>query len=218
MPSYIIDEDKRWAERVYDRRRFRNAGICSNLCSGHGSCEKNNQCKCFTGLNGEPEWVGGDCSQRACPYDFAWVGEVVGANNLHPWTECSNKGICNRETGMCECFYGYDGIACQRTSCPENCNYRGACWPEKVLADRAGRVYDLPWDAKKQVGCVCDYGFRGPACELQECPSGPDPLNGFGNEAGRDCSGRGICNYDTGLCQCFKGFLGDSCEKQFTLF
>jgi hypothetical protein len=42
-------------------------------------------------------------------------------------------------------------------------------------------------------------GYRGPACELQECPSGADPLDGYGNESGRDCSGRGLCDYNLGL-------------------
>ena len=71
----------------------------------------------------------------------------------------------------------------------------GTCWPEKHLAAKAGRTYDAPWDALKHVGCLCDAGYRGPACDFHECPSGSDPLNGYGNEAGRDCSGRGICNY-----------------------
>ena len=61
----------------------------------------------------------------------------------------------------------YDGLACQRSVCPDHCNYRGACFPEKMLADKAGRDYSLPWDAMKIVGCLCDKGFRGPACELQ---------------------------------------------------
>ena len=42
-----------------------------------------------------------------------------------------------------------------------------------------GREYSVPWDAMKQVGCYCDAGYRGPACELQECPSGPDPIDGY---------------------------------------
>lgn len=174
-------------------------------------------CKCFTGIDGEVEWTGPDCSLRVCPKDFAWVGSVVGSNDLHPWAECSNKGRCNRETGECECFEGYEGVACSRTVCPDDCNDRGTCWPEQHLALRAGREYDAPWDALKHVGCVCDAGYRGVACELQECPSGPDPLGGYGSESGRDCSGRGVCDYVDGVCDCFKGFMGNMCQRQNTV-
>jgi len=62
-----------------------------------------------------------------------------------------------------------------------------------------------------QVGCLCDPGYRGPACEYRECPSGPDPLGGEGNESGRDCSGRGVCDYDTGECNCFMAWYVVSC-------
>lgn len=168
-------------------------------------------------MNGELEWTGPDCSQRVCPHDTAWVGDVVNANDLHPWAECSNKGLCDRKTGFCDCFVGYEGVACQRTSCPNNCNDRGTCWPEKLLASNAERTYDAPWDALKQVGCVCDAGYRGPACEFKECPSSADPLNGYGNEAGRDCSGRGICNYAEGVCACFSGFCGTACQYMTTV-
>jgi hypothetical protein len=40
-----------------------------------------------------------------------------------------------------------------------------------------------------------------------ECPSGADVMKGPGNEAGRDCSGRGLCKYETGFCDCFVGIL-----------
>jgi hypothetical protein len=50
-----------------------------------------------------------------------------------------------------------------------------------------------------------------------ECPSGPDVLKGYGNEAGRDCSGRGLCNYDTGVCECFRGYHGKMCQYQVYL-
>jgi len=207
-----------WGETVFDRRRHRKGGLCENSCSNHGTCEFNLNCNCFTGLDGEPEWTGPDCSLRTCPKGFSWVGEVINANNLHPWVECSDKGICDRKLGACTCFPGYDGVACQRTLCPNDCNQRGTCWPEKYLAAKAGRVYSKPWDSVKHVGCVCDAGYRGPACEFQECPSGSDPLDGYGNEAGRDCSGRGICDYTAGVCGCFSGFYGTHCQYQTTLF
>ena len=95
-PSYKAES---WGQVTWDKRRHRHGGLCENHCSNHGTCENNNNCKCFTGLDGEPEWTGPDCSLRTCPKDFAWVGEVVNANDLHPWVECSNKGLCDRASG-----------------------------------------------------------------------------------------------------------------------
>jgi len=216
-PTY--HEEKDWGEIVWDRKRHRDGGMCDNHCSYHGTCEKNLNCNCYTGLDGEPLWTGPDCSLRMCPRDFAWVSnKAVNANDMHPWVECSNRGMCDRATGLCNCFPGYDGAACQRSTCPDDCNARGLCWPEMYLAERASRVYSKPWDAMKAVGCICDSGYRGPACEFQECPSGADPLDGYGNEAGRDCSGRGICDYSVGTCSCFSGFFGTSCQFQTTVY
>lgn len=206
-----------WGEVTWDKKRHRSGGLCENNCAGHGTCEINNNCVCYKGPSGEAEWTGADCSLRTCPKDYAWVGTVVNANDLHPWAECANKGLCDRTTGQCQCFTGYEGVACQRTICPNNCNNRGTCWPEKHLAAKANREYTKPWDAMKHVGCYCDAGFRGPSCEFQECPSGSDPLDGYGNEAGRDCSGRGICDYGIGVCGCFSGFYGTRCQYQTTL-
>ena len=204
VPSYLHED---WGQVRYDSRRRTRKSSCNHGCSGHGLCLQNlNRCECAEG------WTGNDCAQRACPRDIAWIGAVVKANDVHPIAECSNRGLCDRLTGQCECFAGYDGIACQRLACPGDCNSRGVCFPEKFLARNAGVVYEKPWDAMKSVGCVCDNGYRGPDCSLQECPTGPDPLGGFGNEAGRDCSGRGKCDYTTGLCRCFGGFYGNKCQ------
>ena len=172
-PSYTKEA---WGQVVTDKKRHRMGGLCENHCSNHGTCEMNSNCKCFTGLSGEPEWTGPDCSQRVCPKDFAWIGAVVNANNVHSWEECSNKGVCDRKTGTCQCFPGYDGVACQRTVCPQNCNDRGTCWPEKHLAAKANRVYTQPWDSMKHVGCFCDAGYRGSYFILS-----PRLSNTFGN-------------------------------------
>ncbi len=80
--------------------------------------------------------------------------------------ECSNKGICDRKSGECQCFPNYEGIACERTVCPNRCSDAGVCFTQKQLATEADRVYSTPWDAEKQVGCVCDLGRRGPDCSL----------------------------------------------------
>ena len=60
-------------------------------------------------------------------------------------------------------IHRYDGVACQRTTCPLNCLGRGVCFTEKHFAQKAGRTYDLAWDAYKQVS-VCVGGPRRETC------------------------------------------------------
>jgi hypothetical protein len=147
----------------------------------------------------------------------AWVGSVVNANDLHPVVECSNRGTCDRSSGECQCFANYEGIACERAVCPNGCSQAGICFTEEQLAAEASRTYSTPWDAEMQLGCICDLGRRGPDCSLLECPSGSDVLKGYGNSEGRDCSGRGLCDYTTGTCSCFSGYYGTKCEFQTVL-
>ena len=54
--------------------------------------------------------------------------------------ECSGAGICDYKTGTCECFDGYFGNACQRSSCPNDCSGHGTCESIKELAEM--RSYD----------------------------------------------------------------------------
>jgi hypothetical protein len=40
------------------------------------------------------------------------IGGLI-ENAAHYYMECSNKGMCDRDSGLCECFGGYDGSSCQ---------------------------------------------------------------------------------------------------------
>jgi hypothetical protein len=101
------------------------------------------------------------------------------SNSAHYYMECSNKGVCNRQSGECQCFDGYDGAACERASCPgfpNSCSGHGVCKTISQLAkaDR-GNSYKL-WDRDSTMGCECDAGYYGPDCSLRDCKHGVDPL------------------------------------------
>ena len=66
---------------------------CPNDCSRHGKCNIYNICECDAGYDHAP-----DCSQLSCPYDLAWASKSQSLNSAHTSMECSNNGICNRET------------------------------------------------------------------------------------------------------------------------
>ena len=100
-------------------------------------------------------------------------------NSAHYYMECSNKGKCDRSTGECQCYDGYDGVACQRASCPgfpNSCSGHGICKTiEQLAAADNGNVYKL-WDLHTTMGCECDKGYSGADCSLRECKYGVDPL------------------------------------------
>lgn len=175
------------------------------------------KCTCYLGPHGEAAWTEHDCSLRTCPKGDAWAGAVVSEDNAHPLAECSNKGTCDRTKGECVCFENYEGKACERTICPNDCSGRGVCMTQGALASTFGADYDDPWDSNKHVGCKCDVGYRGVDCTQKECPSGEDVLGGDGASKGRECSGRGLCDYTKGLCSCFTGYYGDRCQHQTVL-
>jgi len=101
---------------------------------------------------------------------------TVLVDTAHEYMECSNKGICDRKVGACECFEGYDGAACQRASCPNSCSGHGTCESIAELAfSDYENVYAL-WDKDASMGCACDAGFSGADCSARECKYGVDPL------------------------------------------
>ena len=100
------------------------------------------------------------------------------SQTAHYYQECSNKGVCDRTKGQCQCLDGYEGVACQRASCPgtPTCSGHGTCQSISQLAAKDNNnVYNL-WDKDSTMGCLCDSGYQGPDCSERQCKYGVDPL------------------------------------------
>ena len=280
-----------------------------NDCNGHGSCDYcNNRCKCYDGFGSKNDLLiaqsnnfSPDCSSRLCPVGraTATIPRVgIQGSSYHREIECSNNGLCDRTTGVCKCYPGYVGSACdkKKSTCegpdgPQSivlpdgsysnaaiCSGRGVCLSMKTLQYHKDALplrqatynyryysinstggFDFPnvtamnlpakaWDDNTHHACVCDSSWTvglgigerqqaeyfGPLCQFRHCPSGDDPMTTidetnctskamFGGDVGQsgnlchvDCSNRGKCDYNTGLCECFKGFYGSNCASKIT--
>jgi len=121
---------------------------------------------------------------RICEFGRAWADQATGIDVAHNEAECSNMGICDRTTGLCQCQEGFEGKACERQSCPNQCNGVGECKSMYYYAlskdPGTGTVYNYEdqWDAQKIYGCECDPKYHGVDCSLRYCPNGDDPLTG----------------------------------------
>jgi len=146
---------------------------CPNACSGNGICGAQDKCSCYQ------NWQGADCSARTCPSTLAWADTADGTNQAHYYAECGNKGICDRKSGECKCFDGYEGKGCRRSTCPEGCSGHGTCeYIEELASDFADRR-------------------NGPGNKYQDltCTSQLDADAGTGR-------GRGTCTDDDGGTTC----------------
>ena len=151
------------------------AFLCPEYCNYHGQCLAQGLCNCHDG------WSGPSCASATCPSATAWSDHVTATDVAHALAVCSNRGHCDDLTGTCLCSPGFEGEACERTSC--NCNGHGTCLSNKNYAEQdvgAGTIflYDSNWDSDKIVKCVCDDGYLGSQCNERRCPTGDDPLTG----------------------------------------
>lgn len=109
--------------------------------------------------------------------------EVV-PNTAHGYSECANKGTCDRSNGLCTCYEGFYGSGCQYGgTCFNDCSGRGQCVSKRELANSMyGNQYAM-WDKDSLMGCKCDPGHTGVDCSEKTCPVGVDPLAAAGYKA-----------------------------------
>jgi len=160
-------------------------------CTGHGACSGHPEYRCTC----DRGWVGGDCALRSCPTGRSWFDAPTADETAHAaGAECSNRGVCDRETSRCACHEGFTGEGCERLDCPKGaggreCSGHGRCASMAQLAADAETNgvptpfrYGSPamgisraWDSRAVFGCACDDGFEGHACSQRSCPVGDDP-------------------------------------------
>ena len=174
------------------------SAACPNLCNGHGDCGANDRCTCFK------NWQGADCSERVCAFGLAWVDAPSTTDTAHWYAECSNKGTCDRSTGLCQCFDGYTGKGCKRSTCPNSCSGHGTCYfieqfsaqgtagvSTNVKVDWSSMQTYTKWDKSKIQGCVCDPYYEGNDCSQRQCPRGDNVLTLTKNTASSQTFGYG---------------------------
>jgi len=148
-------------------------------------------CTCYDNWGVGLSYDSGDCSDRICPFEIAWVDTPDLNGNFHKYLECSGRGICARDTGECACFDGYEGKGCQRTTCPNDCSGHGTCeyiedlkygasWNDYNAVgfyDTAATFPYRNWDKHKERTCVCDALYGDVDCSKKMCPYGNDVLD-----------------------------------------
>ena len=213
---------------------------CNFDCSGHGICnDRTGECNCDDGFRGDgcelelSESCGSQCQDHgsceefesgkfACMCDDGWSGENCDFDSRCPASDltsnsCSGHGVCEAE--KCVCESGFEGVLCEKRSCPKDCSTHGVCDSETgtCVCDEFFGHDDCGTEIRCEekgcehgicVGvndCECDEGFTGEACELRKCAT---------NDVELQCSGHGTCNEEKSICDCVRGWGDSACGTQ----
>ncbi|CAM9203672.1 unnamed protein product [Ectocarpus sp. 12 AP-2014] len=133
--------------------------------------------------------------------------------------ECSNRGICDTQDGICECFTsnedifassdGYNGPG-TRGDCGYQVTTTAGC-PGEIACSGHGTCDESDFT------CDCNDGWTAGDCSLRTCqygwswfsyPSAEDKAH----DKRTECSDGGFCNRETGACECADLFHGAACE------
>lgn len=188
---------------------------CPADCSGHGDCN-DGKCACEVGYEGfgcelpTKELPGAVPTFEPEPVKRVDMGAAMA--KLKPQAppicpeDCNGFGKCN-DNGMCRCFSGYSGVACENF-CPNLCSGRGECTDGQCLCLAGWGGVDCSiktccsghGQCPMPGTCVCDKGWMGEQCGIaMQCA---DP----------ECSSHGKC--EQGECDCDPGWTGDVCDGE----
>lgn len=202
---------------------------CTLDCSGHGYCF-NGRCQCTGDYGGESCLLLVHSSNVVHFKAPTKLPKKVGPaspsestlRNQDPQdcpANCHQHGECEAgiDGPVCSCYEGYSGISCDAW-CPEGCSGHGHCIHGACLCNDGFSGHDCQTRGEcnahgslvlvqaadssgaDEYACTCDAGWSGNNCDTQV--SCPDPL----------CSGHGTCSAMTGMCMCWTGFHGPTCE------
>ncbi|CAM9660147.1 unnamed protein product [Choristocarpus tenellus] len=143
--------------------------------------------------------------------------------------ECSNRGLCDSEQGICACYDtnddifassdGYNGPG-TRGDCGYAVITTAGC-PGEVACSGHGTCDETDFS------CDCNNGWIAGDCSLLTCPYGSSwfsyPRHPYfyytthsttdkAHDKRTECSDGGICNRETGICNCGPLFHGAACE------
>ncbi|EQC29014.1 hypothetical protein SDRG_04104 [Saprolegnia diclina VS20] len=168
-------------------------------CSNQGACNRTSgACNCF------PGYTGSACDRMSCPND------------------CSGHGTC----------LSLQEMAMLTTAVPVASATTYSLWDATRIY---GCVCDSSWPVGLGAGQTRVAEWFGADCSMRHCPSGDDPMTAedetncggvaapggavgaVGNLCYNECSGRGVCYYQSGQCRCFDGFEGLACNAQNVL-
>jgi hypothetical protein len=145
--------------------------------------------------------------------------------------ECSNRGICNRATGVCACA-SFDGSTANLWSSSNGAGgsvTKTAGW-RADCGFASGTVSACPSTDSSVVCsghgtcagastfvCTCESGYTGTDCSLRSCASSPawfDEATGANTaHATAQCSNRGVCDETAGTCTCDAYLTGTACGE-----
>lgn len=178
-------------------------------CGDNGICNREEMlCECAKG------WEGNACVRQQCPGDCSEHGVCLSMADL---------GRNDAALPLCAHDHEYGTPA----------THHAASWDHDV---GYACVCDSSWPVGLGANETQQAEWFGPDCSLRRCPTGDDPFTdadetdceGAAADGGRgvgqagnlchvDCSNRGLCDYETGKCTCFKGYYGENCGKMHVL-